>query len=419
MTAGTPPPTWFDRARFGMFVHWGHPSQHGWELSWPLVGGTAALPRCQDVPAEAYHASASTFAPRRGSPRDWLARAKRCGMQYAVLTTKHHDGFALWDTRASTFSVARGPYGGDLVREFVDAVRAEGLRVGFYYSLSDWHHPDYPPFTDGDRPYRYGLAPRPTPAQWDRYVGFLFAQIEELLTGYGPIDVLWFDGGWERSADAWRSLELERLIRRLQPDVLVNDRLPGVGDFDTPEQFVPPEPPPRRWETCLTMNASWGWNPSDPDYKSARDLVHTLSEVAGRGGNLLLNVSPTGDGSLPPEQVERLDAIAGWMERHAESVVDTAPGLAPWQFYGPSTRRGDRVYLHLPWRPYETITVRGLPIRRVRRVEALGVRAALEWSSRCPVVDQLFNPDPTGEIVVRVPEAVLDPLSTVVAVDVE
>ena len=154
---------------------------------------------------------------------------------------------------------------------------------------------------------------KPTPEQWQRFTAVLFAQIEELLTDYGRIDLLWFDGGWERSVEAWRSAELEARIRTLQPEILINDRLPGSGDFDTPEQFVPPQPPARPWETCLTMNDSWGWNPTDTHYKSARALVHTLCEVAGRGGNLLLNVSPTGDGSLPPAHVERLDAIS-WLD---------------------------------------------------------------------------------------------------------
>jgi len=236
---------WFERARFGMFVHWGHVSQRGWELSWPLVGGLPVFPACQDVPAATYHESAATFCPRPRSARDWLVRARRAGMRYAVLTTKHHDGFALFPSRAGEFSIAATAYRGDLVREFVDAARDAGLRVGLYYSLSDWHHPDYPPFTDADRPYRMGVAPRPTAAQWERYRSFLFAQLRELLTQYGPIDVLWFDGGWERSAEKWDTAALHDLIRALEPDVLVNDRLPGFGDFDTPEQFIPPQTPAR------------------------------------------------------------------------------------------------------------------------------------------------------------------------------
>jgi alpha-L-fucosidase len=414
-----PTAAWFAGARLGLFVHWGHGSQRGWELSWPLVGGAPNLHRCQDVPADTYHASAATFAPGRDAAREWLAHARRCGMQYAVLTTKHHDGFALWPTRAGDFSIARTPYRGDLVREFVDATRAAGLRVGFYFSLSDWHHPDYPAFTDADRPYRFGMAPKPTLEQWTRFQAFLAAQLRELLTGYGTIDVLWFDGGWERTADAWRSFDLERMIRELQPGIVINDRLPGVGDYDTPEQFVPAAPPPRTWETCMTMNESWAWNPEDPDYKSPRALVHALCEIAGRGGNLLLNVGPRGDGSLAPEQTLRLETIAGWMTAHRESILGTTAGLAPWQFYGPSTRRDGRIYLHCLARPYETITVRGLPIRHVRAATALGTGATLDFTTRCPIIDELFNSDPTGEVVVRLPEGDIDPLATVVALDIE
>jgi len=410
-------PEWFDGARFGMFVHWGHISQKGWELSWPLVGGLPVFPSCQDVPAATYHESAAAFCPRPQSPHDWLERARRAGMRYAVLTTKHHDGFALFPTRAGDFSIAATPYRGDLVREFVDATRAAGLRVGFYFSLSDWHHPDYPPFTDADRPYRFGLAPRPTPEQWERFLAYLFAQMRELLTRYGPIDLLWFDGGWERSAEEWRTPALYDLIHSLQPDALVNDRLPGFGDFDTPEQFIPPHPPARAWETCLTMNNSWGYNPSDRRYKSVRDLVHTLCEVAGRGGNLLLNVSPMGDGQLPPEQIERLDSIAAWMDAYGAAIHDTGPGLEAWQFYGPSTRRGNRIYLHLVQRPYDRITVRGLPIRQVRAARELRTGSALRFRTRCAVADQLFNADPSGEVIIDVPEALLDPLATVVEVE--
>src|SRR5215470_4136284 len=408
---------WFERARFGMFVHWGHVSQRGWELSWPLVGGLSVFPKCQDVAAATYHESAATFAPQPQSARQWLDLARRAGMRYAVLTTKPHDGFALYPTRAGDFSIAATPYRGDLVREFVSAARDAGLRVGLYYSLSDWHHPDYPPFTDADRPYRMGMAPRPTPEQWQRFQAVLFAEMRELLTQYGPIDLLWFDGGWERSPEEWRAHELRELIRSLQSAALVNDRLPGSGDFDTPEQFIPPQPPARAWETCLTMNDSWGYNPSDTRYKSARELVHTLCEVAGRGGNLLLNVSPMGDGRLPPEQIERLDALAAWMDAYGASIHDTEPGLEAWQFYGPSTRRGGRIYLHLLQRPYDTVTVRGLAIRRVRAVRELRTGTNLTFRTRCAVADQLFNSDPNGELIIDVPEALLDRFATVLDIE--
>ncbi|HMC68249.1 MAG TPA: alpha-L-fucosidase, partial [Mycobacteriales bacterium] len=386
------------------------------ELSWPMVGGVFALPKCRPVPVAQYNSSAATFDPRQWDAPDLARRARAAGMRYGVLTAKHHSGYAMFHTRASTFSVEHSPFGRDIVAEFVDAFRSEGLRVGLYYSLSDWSHPDYPAFADDNRPYSFGLSPSPSADGWARYVDYLFAQVAELLTNYGQIDVLWFDGGWERSAEQWHTTELDALIRSLQPDILVNDRLPGGGDFDTPEQFVPPVAPARRWETCLTMNDSWGWCPSDTDYKSARSLVHALCEVRSRRGNLLLNVSPTGDGALPREQVDRLDAIGAWMDANGESVHDVEPGLEPWQFYGPTTRRGDTVYLQLLMRPYDEVVVRGVHPRRARRARALGSGAALDLSERVGVLDRLTQ-DPVGELRITLPPTAIDDLATVVAVE--
>jgi alpha-L-fucosidase len=206
------------------------------------------------------------------------------------------------------------------------------------------------------------------------------------------------------------------MIRELSPGILINDRLPGQGDYETPEQFIPPAPPDGRWEACLTMNRSWGYVPKDTRYKSARQLVHTLCETAGRGGNLLLNVSPRADGSLPPEQVERLEAIGGWMRKHGDSIHDTEAGLEPWQFYGPSTRRGDHVFLHLLMRPYDEVVVRGVPIRRVKSVTVVGSGEALDFTTRCAINDELFLQDPSGEVVISVPPGVVDDLATVLDV---
>jgi alpha-L-fucosidase len=238
------------------------------------------------------------------------------------------------------------------------------------------------------------------------------------MTGYGAIDLVWFDGGWERRPDEWRASELAALFRELSPGVVLNDRLPGEGDYDTPEQFIPALPPARRWETCMTMNESWGYDPKDTRYKSARELVHALCEVAGRGGNLLLNVSPMGDGSLPAEQIARLDALAEWMALHSSAVHDSKPGLEPWQFYGPSTRVGEKLYLFLLMRPYESVSVRGLPIRRVRSVRALGTGKSLAFRGRAPIIDLLANRDPIGEVQIRVPEEALDPLATVLELEI-
>ncbi len=411
--------TWFDTARFGMFVHWSHSSQRGCEVSWPLVGGAFSLPFCQNIPVQDYHSTATTFNPQAFDPREWARMAKRMGMQYAILTSKHHDGYAMFHTRQSDFSIEHSPYGRDIVRQFVEAMRAEGLRVGLYFSLIDWHHPDYPAFTEADKPYRFPRGGKdPTPQQWERFTRFMFAQVRELLTNYGTIDVLWFDGGWERTMDEWRAQALWDMIHELQPAILVNDRLPGFGDFDTPEQFVPPQPPARTWETCMTINESWGYNPSDTHFKSARQLIHTLCEVAGRGGNLLLNISPMGDGRIQPEQLERLAVVEQWMQRYAESIIGTQPGLEPWQFYGPSTRKGDRLYLHLLMKPYDTVTVRGLPIKRVTAVRALASGRELAFTTRRTILDQIIGMDPLGEVTITVPAEEIDPNATVIAVDV-
>ncbi len=245
----------------------------------------------------------------------------------------------------------------------------------------------------------------------------MFAQVRELLTNYGRIDVIWFDGGWERSIPQWRSKELEAMVRELQPGILINDRLPGVGDFTTPEQFVPPKPLDRPWETCLTINESWGYNPSDTEFKSARRLIHTLCEVAARGGNLLLNISPMGDGRLMPALIERLDVIETWMQHSGESIIDTKPGLEPWQFYGPSTRRDNTTYLHLLMRPYGDVTVRGVRIKRVRSVRALSNGAELAFTGRASIVDTLLNPDPVGELTITVPDDAIDEYATAIAID--
>ena len=409
--------TWFDEARFGMFIHWDHASQRGLEVSWPMVGGVFTLPHCQSVTPDEYHGLAATFSPDAWDPADLARRAREAGMRYVVFTTRHHSGFSMYATGLSDHNIVNTPYGRDLLRELVDAFRDEGLHIGFYYSLSDWHHPDYPPFREEDKPYLPGLSPPlPTDEQAERYRDYLLGQLaraaHELRADRRPLV--------RRSVGAprrrWHTDEIAALARELQPGILINDRLPGHGDFLTPEQFVPATPPGERWESCFTMNDSWGWNPDDTAYKSSRAIVHALCETAGRGGNLLLNVSPRGDGALPPEQLERLDAVAAWMAVHGTAIHGTEPGLEPWQFYGPSTRRDRRIFLFLLMQPYETVTVRGLPVCRVEQVTALGTGASLGFSTRTGVLEQLAY-DPDGELTVTVAGRDLDPLATVLALD--
>ena len=400
---------WFLQDRFGMFIHWG---------LYALLARGEWVRSVERISNEDYQKYFEEFNPDHYDPKTWAKLARQAGMRYAVLTAKHHDGFCLFDSQLTGYKSTNTPCSRDLVREYVEAFRAEGLKVGLYYSLLDWHHPDYPAYGDRHHPMRESEDYKNRPQDFSRYIETLHGQVRELLSDYGKIDIIWFDGGWERMPDEWQATELEAMIRSLQPEILINDRLPGAGDYNTPEQFVPPQVPDRAWEACMTINESWGYNPDDKQFKSGRQLVHTLCEIAARGGNLLLNVGPMADGKLPPELLERLAVIEGWMARHAESIIGTAPGLEPWQFYGPSTRRGDRIYLHLLMRPYDTVSVRGLPIRRVRSVRALGAGRELAFTTRAPIIESMFGADPVGEVTITVPENVVDPYATVLALDV-
>lgn len=408
-------------ARFGIFVHWSHISHQGIEISWPLTGKVPMFPLAQDVPVEQYQSSAAIFNPLRWDGPALACMLRKAGAQYAVITAKHHDGYAMYATKLSDFSIMRSPYKKDIVRDFTDAVRAEGMGVGLYFSLVDWHHPDYPAFTDADKPYHYfSGASQPEPKKWQRYLDFMFGQVKELLSNYGKIDLIWFDGQWEHPPQLWKASELAAMIRSLQPGIAINDRLPLNGDFDTPEQFIPAKTPGRPWETCMTMNTSWGYNKDDTHYKSATQLIHTLCEVVGRGGHLLLNVSPMGDGNLPSEHVERLSVIGDWMSRNGDSIKGTGAGLEPWQFYGPTTQKGNNLYLHLLMKPYESVSVRGIQVNKVDSVRILGNGVILNYSKHMTVSDQVMEAygyeNVVGDLIIETPQSVLDKHATVIAV---
>lgn len=417
---------WFIGAGFGLFVHWDHASQQGIEISWPLVGrsiipGSDAV---EDyVTVEGYQSSAPTFDPVAWDAVALARLAKRAGARYVVFTARHHAGYSMFHTAESDFGIEHSPFGRDVTREFVEAIRAEGIRVGIYYSLPDWNHPDYPAFTMADRPYPEEHWPgagdpanaglpiaddrhrRPTPEQWTRYQQYLRAQLTEILTNYGAIDLLWFDGEWERSEEEWDSAGLRALIKSLQPDVVINDRLLGQGDYQTPEQGFPVTAPSGPWELCLTIGQMWAWRPGDTKSKSTTSLITTLIEVASRGGNLLLNIGPKGDGSLNESQVRTLDEIGEWMDVHAESVVGVSPTTGV-DFYGPSTARPGTLYLHLVMRPIEQVVVRGIPVGRVTGVRLLATGEQLPYEVNLEVHEQPApGVDPLGELLIPAPAA--------------
>ena len=410
---------WFHGAGLGLFIHWDHASQQGLELSWPLVGGVSSLPG-KGIPAEQYHSSHATFNPVNWDPVEIAKAAKAAHMTYAVFTSKHHSGWASWPSKHGNRNITSSPYGkagGDILRGYVDAFRAEGIKVGVYYSLSDWGHEDYLAWKDEYRPYKFGYdSPMGTPEQWASYREYLKGQLAEILTEYGPIDLLWFDGGWERSEQQWNTQDIADHIRKLSPKTLINDRLFTQGDYRTPEQWIPAKPLTEPWECCMTMNYSWGYVPDDTSFKSPFEILRTLIEVVSRGGNLLLNIGPKNDGSLVPEEREILESLGQWMDHSGESVTGAEPGLEPWQFYGPSTRKGDTVYLHQFATPGESVVVRGIPIRRLKSVKNLATGQSYEFIRRA-AINETDLPDPDGEIIIDTSDKSLSGLIPVLVLD--
>lgn len=350
---------WFQDLRFGLFLHWGPYSQMGCIESWPLVWAdrswsNPSIKTFEEMLEfrERYFALNRTFDPAEFDPKAWAKAAKRAGMKYVMFTTKHHDGFCMFDTRQTDYRITHPdcPYSRrknpDIVREVFTAFRNEGFGIGCYFSKSDWHHPCYwdPARRAEDRNPNYDTLKEPQ--RWARFVQFVHAQIEELMSNYGRIDILWLDGGQVRPPK--QDIQMDRLAemaRRHQPDLIIVDRTAGTKheNYRTPEQKVPDKPLPYVWESCLTMGRQWSYKPDD-DYKSPRQLIHLLVDVVAKGGNLLLNIGPQPDGKLPPPALQRLEAIGRWMDVNAEAIHGSRP-LPPWKDGQVAfTRRGDTVY---------------------------------------------------------------------------
>lgn len=410
---------WFSEAGLGLFVHWDHTSQQGIEISWPLVDKSIIPGRTHaeaQVTAGQYHSTAATFNPTRWDASELARLARMSGARYLIFTARHHAGYSMYHTKYDDYSIEHSPYRKDITREVFDALRAEGVRVGLYYSLSDWHHPDYPPFTDADRPYAHDNNRRSSPEAWDRYLGYVKAQLTELLTDYGQIDLIWFDGEWERSEAEWRPGEIRDLVKSLQPDVVINDRLLGQGDYVTPEQSLPVTPPDQPWEMCLSIGESWAWRPDDTDFKPARQLAEYLIETVGRGGNLLLGLAIKGDGTFPSGEVSRLKSLGSWLASHGESIYGVTPGTSAIEFHGPVTTRKDRIYLHLVLVPVDRVTVRGLPVSRIADIRLLGSEESLPFTINLEVHEDETDTEVTGEVIISFPGST-DALVDVIAID--
>lgn len=410
---------WFPDAKLGIFVHYGIYAVDGVSESWSFYW--------DEVPYDTYMRQAEGFTAANYRPREWAGLFARAGARYAVMTARHHDGVSLWDTAQDDLSVVkRTPAGRDLVAGYAEAMREAGLKVGLYYSHSNWNHPDYASVTHPSpadtKMLREMLAnryatPEPgtdDPAAWERYLAYRDGQIDEIVSRFRP-DLLWFDGEWERTEEQWRLRELSERIRSAAPQTVLNGRMLSHGDYATPEQGVPLSAPDGPWELCLTINDSWGFQPQDRNYKSVRQLVRYFVETIGMGGNLLLDVGPMEDGTIPAEQVERLEGLGDWVRKHAEAVYGTRAGLPAGHHYGPSTVSADRRTLYLMCfdTPRETISVRGL-LTPVRRVTVLGPGGELPHQ----VIGGLH--EAPGVLWIDAPEpSDLDEYATVLAVELD
>jgi len=394
---------WFADARFGIFIHWGIYAVDGITESWSFFDGYVSYAD--------YLKQAKGFTASHYDPQAWADLIEASGAKYAVLTSKHHDGMALWETKQGLNVVKDTPAHRDLVAPFVKALRKDGLKVGLYFSLIDWSSPLYPAFTQGHP--RYDI--KDDPARWDRFVTYYQDQVHDLTRRFHP-DLYWFDGGWEHSAEEWHAKTLHDWIRAHNPDAIINGRLPGFGDYGTPEQGVPiTRPPDKYWELCLTMNNSWGWQPNDQHFKTPYEIIRILSGTLDMGGNLLLDIGPRADGTIPDTEADTLRQVGRWVKKNQEAVYGSQAGIPHDYFLGDSTLSKDRktLYLFVDGKPGGAVLLKGLANRvLVARVVGNGT---------------MLNPKRLGAtlggapalLAIGVPDYALDPDVTVIALELD
>ena len=369
---------WYRHDRFGMFIHWGLyaiPARGEWVRS------------NEKMTVQDYQKYFDAFDPIGYDPKAWARLAKHAGMKYAVLTAKHHDGFCLFDSKLTEYKATNTKAGRDLINEYVEAFRAEGIKVGLYFSIIDWHHPDYPHYGDRIHPMRDNEAFKDHAKEenFDRYLDYMHGQVRELCTNYGKIDVLWFDYSYDQmQGEKWRATELVRMARSLQPGVIIDNRLEASGegfgsllsgnpseysgDFVSPEQIIPPEGivdqngNPVAWEACITMNNNWGYDVHCHNWKNAKTIVRKLVECVSKGGNMLLNVGPDAKGRFPAASVKILTEVGDWMQRNGGSIYGCGISPIPRQPWGCITENEEAIFLHV----YEA-TVGAVPIKGLKK----------------------------------------------------
>ncbi len=345
---------WFREARFGMFIHWGIysiPARGEW------------VRNQEKMTLEDYQAYFDSFDPIDYNPKEWAKIARQAGMKYVVLTAKHHDGFCLFDSKYTDYKATNTPAKRDLIREYVDALREEGLKIGFYYSLIDWHHKDYPVVGNHPMVGNKEFEEQKKNYNWKNYTDYMYNQVEELVTNYGKIDILWFDYSFgDYKGEKWGATKLINMVKKYQPQIIIDNRLGGnmetehpeiwAGDFEGPEQIIPSETILDElgrsipWESCITLNTAWGYK-KDNNYKSATDIIRTLVNCVSKNGNLLLNVGPDARGNIPVKSIEILHEVGEWMKYNSESIYGCGPSQFPKPEWGWYTQKGNNLYAHI------------------------------------------------------------------------
>jgi alpha-L-fucosidase len=396
---------WFQDAKFGLFVHWGTYSVMA-DGEWVMNNKKISIAEYEKLPAQ--------FNPTEFNPAEWVALVKAAGMQYLTITSKHHDGFAMWDSKISDWNIVkRTPYKKDVLKLLADECHKQGVKLFFYHSQLDWHHPDY--FPRGRT--GAGYTGRPESGEFNQYLDFMDAQLSELLTGYGPIAGIWFDGMWDKPQADWRLPQTYNLIHRLQPAALVGSNhhvAPIAGeDFQMFEKDLPgantagfntTEIGRLPLETCETINGAWGYNASDKKFKSTKALIDYLARAAGYGANFLLNVGPMPSGKIQPEFVERLKQMGGWLKQNGASIYGTRGGPVSPRTWGVTTRKGNTVYVHILNWPDESLVLPALP-GKVASAKLLNGGSAVKFA------ENEFG------LLLKVPATMRDEYDTVIALE--
>jgi len=396
---------WFADAKLGIFIHWGIYSVKGVDESWSFHNKKIAYPD--------YMQQLKGFTAKNYKPDEWASLIKESGARYAVITTKHHDGVALWDSKLSKLDMANStPAKRDVLTPFFTALRKQQIKAGAYFSLIDWSYPDYPQFLKDSSRYD---AKKDT-ARWQRFLHFYEGQLTEVMQQYNP-DLWWFDGDWEHSAEEWEAKKIRNMLTTRNPNTIINGRLQGYGDYETPEQNFPVTKPNFKWwELCMTINNNWGYHPDDTNFKTPYEVITIFADAVSNGGNMLLDIGPAEDGSIPAEEVNVLKELGAWNKKHAPAIFNTTAGIPQGHFYGPTTLSKDSttLYLFLAGNVSGQVMVKGLS-NAIKKISVVGNGQTLTHK----VVGKISWSAVPGLVYIDVPENVQDKYMTVLALELD